>query len=71
MQELEPLAHINYRTHSVHISKDISSGSIHCFKYDRSHCDYSVFKEDEYESCSDYILSPLPDMQWGFIEDNV
>ncbi len=60
MSHLVSLVHLNYRSHSVYISQDRDTGSLHCFKYTDNRCDLAVFSNREYEQCSDYILTAFP-----------
>ena len=66
---MEPLAHIKYNTHTVHVSRNTHSGSIVCFKYNSTRCEFMTFSTHEYLRAGDYVLEPLPDGEWGFHED--
>ena len=61
---IDKLALIRFNTHSVHITRDVQAGLIHCFKYNsiRTRCDMATFDNDE--AASDYILEPLPALVW-------
>ena len=66
----EPLAHVKYTTHSVHVTRNADTGRIVCFKYNDTRCEFAVFEEIQYYKASDYVLEPLPEGSWGFVEDS-
>lgn len=59
---LETLAHFNFPTHRVHVSRDTFTDLIHCFKYTLTRCDFDVFESQE--SAADYILAPLASVMY-------
>lgn len=65
---LETLAHFNFPTHRVHVTRDTFTESIHCFKYTPSRCDFDVF--DDQESASEYILEPMPSVVYSVCVKN-
>lgn len=59
---IQNLVQVNFRTHRVHISRDLDTDDIICFKYDGAACDFNVFT-DAIEA-SDWIMEPLPLLTW-------
>lgn len=57
---IKNLLQIQFPTHNVHISQDDETGSIICFKYDGSACDFQSFSQDEELQASDWMMIPLP-----------
>jgi hypothetical protein len=64
---IRSLGYIQFKTHCVHISKDLDRDSFVCFKSTGSRCDIDSFSD--YEEAVDYILAPLPSLvyyiDWG------
>jgi hypothetical protein len=59
---------VQFKTHSVRIDQTLD-GCIHCFKYDRDHCDMMVFSDSEQEDASTYIMTPLPSITYRVITE--
>ena len=59
------LAQITFPTHTVHISRDDTDGTIVCFKYDCSACDFESF-QDETEA-ADWMLMAIPTYSYTVI----
>lgn len=57
-------AHLRFSTHSVYI--ETLEDRIRCFKYRRSQCDWAVFYDQE--SAAEWILEPLEDVEYRFVE---
>lgn len=55
---IRSLGYIQFKTHSVHISKHTDHARIYCFKYTDSRCDLESF--DSEDMAADYILAPFP-----------
>ena len=49
---------LKFPTHRIHIVHDDETHKIQCFKHDSSACDFDEFYD--YDSASDYIMTPLP-----------
>jgi len=60
---MDKIAHIRFRTHSVHITQDPSSGLVHCFKYAQTCCDLESFTD--IDLAADYIALPFD--EWRFV----
>ena len=54
---IRSLGYIKFRTHSVHVSRDLDSGHYVCFKSTDSHCDFDILTSQD--SAVDYILAPM------------
>jgi hypothetical protein len=57
---IQNLLQINFNTHSVHISRDLDTDQIICFKYDESACDFQSFESNQEYEVSDWIITPIP-----------
>ena len=55
---IRTLGYIQFKTHSVAISKDSDDHRIYCFKSTRNRCDLESF--DDEESAAEFILTPFP-----------
>ena len=66
---IDNLVHINYHDHHVHVGRDTSTQCIVLFKYNDSRCDFAVFAVNEWDRASDYLLTALPEGEWGFVSD--
>jgi len=66
---LDYIAHMQFRTHAVHIRQDPESGRIYCFKYTPSRCDLASFESGD--QAADYILEPFTSLVWyvSVVED--
>lgn len=67
---IKTIAQVRYKTHSVTVAHNRSTGSIICFKHNEHKCDYAVFDRTQETECADYILEALPTWGWGFVEDS-
>ena len=67
---MHTLAHIQYRDHNVHITRNEESGHIVCFKYNDVCCDFTQFNPNEHDQCAEYIMDLLPNIVWAFKEDH-
>jgi hypothetical protein len=56
------ICHIRTATHSVHVSQDLDTGTLYCFKYTDQRCDYDQF-ESSWEA-TEYVLEPFPSQQY-------
>lgn len=54
---IKSLGYIQFRTHRVHVSRDLDTDCIVCFKSTQTRCDIESFSD--YEEAVDYILEPL------------
>lgn len=59
---LETLAHFNFPTHRVHVSRDTFTDLIHCFKYTDIRCDFDIFESNEL--AGEYILEPFANQSY-------
>lgn len=59
MQEssIRSMGYIQFRTHRVHVSRDLDSDCIVCFKSTQTRCDIESFSNTE--AAVEYILEPL------------
>lgn len=55
---IRTLGYIQFKTHSVTISKDDSCSRIYCFKHTHSRCDLESF--DSEDLAADYAMTPFP-----------
>lgn len=60
---IETIAQLCFHTHYVHIGRS-DLGTLYCFKYTDSRCDFQVFEENHELSASDWILEPLPSLEF-------
>jgi hypothetical protein len=54
---IKSLGYIQFRTHRVHVSRDLDRDCIVCFKSTETRCDIESFSNPE--EAVDYILEPL------------
>ena len=54
---------LKFPTHRVHLVHDEDTKRVWGFKHDASYCECDVF--DDYDSASDWIMSPLPWIIYG------
>lgn len=59
MQEssIRSMGYIQFRTHRVHVSRDLDRDCIVCFKSSETRCDIESFNDSE--AAVEYILEPL------------
>lgn len=62
---IKNLAQVHYTTHKIHISQDLDSQEIICFKYDDGACDFEVFLPGE--DMSYWMVEPLPILTYRVI----
>lgn len=55
---IQALGYIQFKTHSVAVSKDTDTLRIYCFKATDTRCDIESFID--LELAADYILAPFP-----------
>ena len=55
---IQALGYIQFKTHSVAVSKDSDTLRIYCFKATATRCDIESFID--LELAADYILAPFP-----------
>lgn len=60
--------HLKYKTHAVSVTNN-QNGNIICFKHNLKMCDMEIFDHNSLENLGEYMLTPLPDGIWGFVED--
>ena len=65
MSSIQALGYVQFPTHRVHVSKDLDSDRIYCFKSTLTRCDFASF-DSEGEAC-DYILAPMPTIGYQLI----
>lgn len=61
--------HLQYRTHRVHLGANTDTGLIQCFKYNDRKCEVEIFDPLNLGELAEYMIEPLSDGIWGFIED--
>ena len=54
---IQTIGYVQFKTHQVHISKDLDTDVIHCFKATQTRCDMQTFTDED--AASDYILTPF------------
>ena len=55
---IHTIGYIQFKTHSVAISKDSEDHRIYCFKSTPTRCDYESFIDEH--MAAEYILEPFP-----------
>jgi len=64
---IDNIVHINYHDHHVHVGRDTVTDAVVIFKYNHCRCDFNVFTVNEWDKASDYLLTCLPEGEWGFV----
>jgi hypothetical protein len=64
---IKPLGYVQFRSHRVHVSHDLTLDQYVCFKSNQDRCDLEAF--DELEAAVDYILEPLSSLVYTVIID--
>ena len=59
---IRKLGFVQFKTHSVLVSKDDEDLRIYCFKHTNDRCDLASF--DSEELAADYIISPMASVQY-------
>ena len=68
VDRITQLAHLqSARGHQIHVSRCGTTGNIHIFKYDRTHCDYDVFQDQT--QAADWMIQPVQLSQWRVVVD--
>jgi hypothetical protein len=62
---IHALGYIEFKTHSVAISKDSRSLRIYCFKHTQDRCDLESFTD--IELAAEYILNPFPSIVYELV----
>ena len=62
---IRTLGYIQFKTHSVTISKDDSCSRIYCFKHTHSRCDIESFTNED--QAADYIMAPFPALVYELV----
>lgn len=60
---IETIAQLCFHTHYVHIGRN-GQGTLYCFKYTDSRCDFAVFDCDHELAAADWILETLPSLEF-------
>ena len=62
---IRTLGYIEFKTHSVTISKDSHGDRIYCFKHTDTRCDIESF--DSEDLAADYIMTPFPALVYELV----
>lgn len=62
---IRTLGYIQFKTHSVTISKDSEDHRIYCFKHTDTRCDLESFTDED--QAADYILRPFPALVYELV----
>ena len=62
---IRTLGYIQFKTHSVTISKDSEDHRIYCFKHTHSRCDIESFTNED--QAADYIMAPFPALVYELV----
>jgi hypothetical protein len=64
---IQNLVQVSFPTHRVHISRDLDTDQIICFKYDGSACDFNSFTDDQEHLAADWMITPIPTITYRVI----
>lgn len=62
---IHALGYIEFRTHSVAVSRDTDTLCIYCFKHTHDRCDLESFSD--LDVAADYILEPFPSIVYELV----
>ena len=62
---IQTIGYVQFKTHQVHISKDLDTDVIHCFKATQTRCDMQTFTDED--AASDYILTPFESVVYELV----
>ena len=67
---IHTLGWIQFRTHRVVVSQDLTTDHILCFKHTDTRCEWESFPDDQ--QATDYIIEPMRSIQYlvEFPEDS-
>jgi hypothetical protein len=63
------LAHFQYPSHYTYVYQHCDSGHIHCLKYNQRHIVWTYYTYEEWATCKEYMIEPMPNGIWGFTPD--
>lgn len=65
---MKTVGFVKFRTHTVTVSYNEASDTIHCFKHNDLVSDWATFDTLDQEACCEWIITALPSARWQFVE---